>query len=188
MEEELDLLDLFLAFWKKKIWIFLAVILGLCFGFVYTKFIITPQYKSSVTLILSRPENSSSGYSSNDAITQSDITLNQKLISTYSEILKSKRVGKAVIDKLGLNMPYGELKNGVSVNSVKDTDVIKVSVVTENAELSRDIITEMVDVFRSEVDRVYGIKNVSIIDEAEIERTPINVNYIKNMILFEFII
>ena len=45
----------------------------------------------------------------------------------------------------------------------------------------------MVNVFRSEVDRVYGIKNVSIIDEAEVENTPINVNYIKNMILFAFI-
>ena len=36
----------------------------------------------------------------------------------------------------------------------------------------------MIDIFKSEVDRIYGIKNVSIIDEAEVDETPINVNYI----------
>ena len=186
MEEELDLFELFITFWKKKYWIILAVIVGIILAVVYTKFIITPKYMSSVTLILSKPENTTS-FTTNDAITQSDITLNQKLISTYSEILKSKRVGKTVLDNLKVDMDYNELKEGVSVNSVKDTDVIKVSVTTYDAELSKVIVSEMVKVFTDEVDRIYSIKNVSIVDEAEIDLKPVNVSLLKNIVIFALI-
>ena len=82
MNEELDLLELFYAFWKKKIWFIIAVVLGAVLGFVYTEFIIVPKYTSSVTLILSKPTNATSSIldaGNEAAITQSDIQLNQKL-------------------------------------------------------------------------------------------------------------
>ena len=84
-------------------------------------------------------------------------------------------------------MTYNELKDGVSVSSVKDTDVIKVSVTTDNARKSQDIVTEMIEVFTEEVDRIYSIKNVSIIDEAELNKTPVNVSYVKNVIIFSLV-
>ena len=186
MEEEIDLYDLLMNFWKKKLWLIVAVLIGAIAAVIYTALIITPKYTSSITLILSKPENTTS-FTANDAITQSDITLNQKLISTYGEILKSRRIGNAVINKLNLDMTYNELKDGVSVSSVKDTDVIKVSVTTDNAKKSQDIVTEMIEVFTEEVDRIYSIKNVSIIDEAELNKTPVNVSYVKNVIIFSLV-
>ncbi|MBR3280604.1 MAG: hypothetical protein IKI57_01985 [Clostridia bacterium] len=186
MEEEIDLYDLLMNFWKKKLWLIVAILIGIIAAFIYTALIITPKYTSSITLILSKPENTTS-FTTNDAITQSDITLNQKLISTYGEILKSRRVGNAVINKLNLDMTYNELKEGVSVSSVKDTDVIKVSVTTDNAKKSQDIVTEMIEVFTEEVDRIYSIKNVSIIDEAELNKVPVNVSYVKNIIIFSLV-
>ena len=54
MDEELDFLDLFFAFWKKRIWLILAIIIGLGTGYAYTKYAVTPKYTSSVTLILAK--------------------------------------------------------------------------------------------------------------------------------------
>ena len=53
------------------------------------------MYSSYTTVVLAQQANS------NSAITQSDITVNQKLVSTYSEIVKSKLVLQQTIDQLG---------------------------------------------------------------------------------------
>ncbi|MBQ9280428.1 MAG: hypothetical protein IJ215_05250 [Clostridia bacterium] len=189
MDEELDLLDLFFAFWKKKLWLFAAVIVGAVLGFVYTRYIVVPQYTSSVTMILAKASNGSteSSVDSEDAITQSDITLNQKLISTYGEIMKSRRVANTVIENLHLDMTYNQIKNCVSVSSVKDTDVIKLSITTLDPELSAKIAENMTNVFTEEVDRIYNIKNISIIDNAEVDRKPVNISYSKNVVIFALI-
>lgn len=188
MDEELDLLDLFFAFWKKRVWLILAVIIGACAGYAYTKYAVTPKYTSSVTLILAKSAEEKINTTEIDAttgtITQSDIALNQKLISTYGEILSSKRVANIVIKNLGLNMTYEQIKKGINVSSVKDTDVIKLSITTEDPSISAQIADEMTDVFKDEVDRIYNIKNISIIDSAEVDRRPVNVSYTKNMVIF----
>lgn len=191
MDEELDLLELFYVFWKKKIWLIIAVIWGAAMGVVYTRYMVEPKYSSSVTLILSKPttEVATDIYNTPEGgITQSDIILNQNLISTYREIMESRRVSKAVIEKLSLNMSYAEFKKCINVSSVKDTDVIKLSITTTEPELSAKIATEMINVFSEEVVKIYNIKNVSIIDEAEVNRNPVNVNYTKNAVIFAMVL
>ena len=191
MDEELDLLELFYVFWKKKIWLIIAVIWGAAMGVVYTRYMVEPKYSSSVTLILSKPttEVATDIYNTPEGgITQSDIMLNQNLISTYREIMESRKVSKAVIEKLSLNMSYAEFKKCINVSSVKDTDVIKLSITTTEPELSAKIATEMINVFSEEVVKIYNIKNVSIIDEAEVNRNPVNVNYAKNAVIFAMVL
>lgn len=191
MDEELDLLELFYVFWKKKIWLIIAVIWGAAMGVVYTRYMVEPKYSSSVTLILSKPttEVATDIYNTPEGgITQSDIILNQNLISTYREIMESRRVSKAVIEKLSLNMSYAEFKKCINVSSVKDTDVIKLSITTTEPELSAKIATEMINVFSEEVVKIYNIKNVSIIDEAEVNRNPVNVNYTRNAVIFAMVL
>lgn len=189
MEEELDLLDLFFAFWKKRLWLVIAVALGAILGFVYTKYMVVPKYTSSVTLILAKSSENSSGTSvdSSGAITQSDITLNQKLISTYGEIMKSRRVAYTVIENLNLSMTYEQIKNCIAVSFVKDSDVIKLSITTKDPELSAKIANKMTDAFTEEVNRIYNIQNVSIIDSAEVNRHPVNISYAKNTIIFALV-
>ena len=189
MDEELDLLDLFFTFWKRRFWLIAALMIGAIAGFLYTSFIVTPEYRSSVTMILAKASNgnleSTSTY--DETITQSDISLNQKLIATYGEIMKSRRVGNAVIENLNLDMSYNQLKSGISVTSVKDTDVIKLTITTGDPALSAKIAQEMTKVFTSEVDRIYNIKNISIIDNPEIDTNPVNISYGKNIIIFAII-
>ena len=185
MNEEIDLLDLFFAFWKRRVWLIVAVIVGAVLGFAYTRYFVTPKYTSSVTLILGKALNGSSEATS-DAITQSDISLNQKLISTYGEIMKSRKVINQVINNLNLKMTYSQIYGGVKVSSVKDSDVIKLSITTEDPELSAKIADEMTLVFTAEVKNIYNIQNVSVIDVAEVNKAPVNISYPKNTLVFAF--
>lgn len=190
MEEELDLLDLFFAFWKKKFWFIVAIIIGILLGVIYTKHIVTPKYTSFATLLLAKNANVTEGavdVITGEAITQSDITLNQKLISTYGEIMKSRRVSNTVIENLDLDMSYEEIIKCVNVSAVKDTDVIKLSITTEDPILSAKIANEMTKVFTSEIGELYNIQNISVIDEAEVDDEPINVSYAKNIVIFAVI-
>ena len=187
MNEELDLLDLFYAFWKKRIWLILAIIIGIIAGFVYTKYMVVPEYSSSVRIVLAKDSGDTSRTISNDtynSITQTDITLNQKLISTYNEIIKSKRTCNKVIENLGIDLTYSELIKCIDVSSVKDTEIILLKITTKNAELSEKIATELTSVFRDTVSEIYNIKNIIILDEAEVNNNPVNVSYVKNISIF----
>lgn len=182
--EELDLKELLMLFWNKKVKILLIVAIFIAIGIIYTIGFVTPMYTSSTTLILTTSENSSQ---STSTITTTDITLNSKLVSTYSELVRSKKVIRQVISNLGIDIDEGELKNNITVSSVKDTELIEISVTNEYAANSSKIANEIAKVFAKEVSGTYNINNVQVWDEAEISNTPSNVNHLKDIIIFAFI-
>ena len=101
--EDIDLKELFMIFWNKKIQIILFIILFAIIGGIYTIGFIKPMYTASTTLVLA----TSSGENTQDAtnsITTTDVTLNSKLVSTYSELVKSKKVLRKVISNLNIDV------------------------------------------------------------------------------------
>ena len=132
--EELDLKQLFNIFWSKKVQIILIVLIFIVLGVIYTIGFTTPMYSSSTTLLLAGSE--SSGGETTNSITTTDITLNSKLVSTYSVLVRSKDVLSQVISNLGMDISWESLRNNVKVSSVEDTEVIEISVTTNNAENS----------------------------------------------------
>lgn len=178
--EEINLKDLWGYFINNLFVIIVLTLLGAILGAVYTLWYQTPMYKSSTTLVLTRSTNDKS---ENDAITSSDITLNQKLVSTYSEIIKSRRILDKVIDNLNLNTIYEDLYKKVTVTNVSDTELIKISVIDESRDKAREIANEVSDVFSDEIQKIYKIQNISIIDYGQLESTPYNVNLVKLIII-----
>ena len=69
-------------------------------------------------------------------------------------------------------------------SSVKDSDVIKLSITTTDPERSAKIADEMTRVFAQEIASFYNIQNVFVIDGAEVNRRPVNISYSKNVIIF----
>ena len=183
--EELDLKDLFNIFWHKKVHIILIVLIFIVLGVIYTVGFTTPMYTSSTTLLLAGSE--SGGEETTNSITTTDITLNSKLVSTYSVLVKSKDVLDQVINNLGMDISWESLKNNVKVSAVEDTEVIEISVTTKNTEDSAKIANEIAKVFTEKVAEIYNINNVHVVDEAEVEYIPSNINHKKDVIIFAFI-
>lgn len=181
--EELDLRELLMLFWNKKIQIILIVAIFIAIGIIYTIGFVTPEYTSSTTLLLATTEKDST----TSTITTTDLNLNSKLVSTYSELLKSQSVLRQVITNLGIDIKEEELKDQIEVTSVSNTEIIKISVTNQNAINAEKIANETAKVFTEKVGEIYNINNVYVVDVAEIENEPSNINHTKDVVIFAFI-
>ena len=182
--EEIDLKEFVMLFWDRKVSIILITIIFMLIGIIYSVGFVTPKYTSSTTLLLATSESANS---KTNTITTSDITLNSKLVSTYSELVKSKNVTRQVISNLGIDETEDELRNSITVSSVKDTELIKISVTDKNATNAYNIANEIAKVFTQKVSEIYNINNVQVLDQAEISTTPSNINHAKDVIMFTFV-
>lgn len=182
--EELDLKELFEIFWQKKVYVALIVAIFFVIGVTYTFAFVEPKYSASTTLALAQSSTSSA---TENAITTTDITINSKLVSTYSELVKSKMVLRQVKTNLNMDIDEEVIKNNIKVSSVKDTELIEITVTTENAKKSAKVANEVAKVFTEKIKEIYNIDNVQVIDEAEIDEIPSNINHKKDIIVFIFI-
>ncbi len=186
--EELDLKELFEMFWNKKVQIILIVAIFVVIGIIYTIGFVTPVYTSTTTLVLAgQTSDNTATNTTSDTITSTDLTLNSKLVGTYSELVTSDKVVRRVISNLGIDVNVEELKKNISVTSVEDTELIEISVTNENPTYAMQIANETVELFKEQVAEIYNINNVHVVDAAEEEKVPSNVNHTKDVILFAFI-
>lgn len=178
--EELDLKELFEHF-KSKILLITLITCAVCFlGSLYSFFIQKPVYTSSTTLVLT----GISSDNNNTGITTNDITINSKLVSTYREIVKSRKVLEQVIEDLNLETTVEELAGGLGVTSVNETEIIKISVTDRDSKKARDIANSLAKIFSSEIMEIYNVSNVSILDKANLPTVASNISVTKQLILY----
>lgn len=183
--EEIDIKEIFYFIFKKKMFVIFLTIIGIVAGILYTKYLVTPMYSSVTTVVLSKPTNTTDLYNTNEeGITQNDVTLNSKLVSTYSEIMKSRAVAQEVKDTLGLDISEESLMSNISVSAKDDTEMLKIQVLNENPKIAADVANTLSNVFKGKVKEIYNIENVTIIDKAIPSNSPNNINYVKNAGLF----
>lgn len=181
--EEINLKELFNYFLSKIAIIIVTFAVVLLVGGIYSLCLKTPRYSSSTTLILVSGENDKK----EDSITQEDISLNQKLIATYRQIIKSRRVLNQVIENLDLDCKYEELTDNISVTTDADTELIRITVNDTDPENARLIADEIATVFSNEIVEIYSIKNISIIDRAILNTKPYNMNFVKEVIIYSLV-
>jgi len=178
--EEIDIKEIFNVLWNKIAYIILFTILFSVIGGYYTYFLLKPDYRASTTLVLVKTEEGTES----QALTQADINLNQKLVSTYSEIIKSKKVAKQVIEELELDMTEGEFAKNITVAAVKNTELINLTVKNSAPEMSVNIANKISEVFSKEISEIYKMQNIVTIDEAELPTGPFNINHKKDIAIF----
>ncbi len=185
--EELDLKQLINIFWNKRGQILIIVLIFLIIGSMYSFLYVKPEYKSYTTILLTKVQNENEETITTEKITQTDLSLNQKLITTYSELIKSKNVLREVIKNLGINETEDVLKKKITVNLIDDTELIQITVVDDDAVLAKQIANEIAKVFSKKVAEIYNINNVYTVDAAEISEEPYNINHVKDILIFAVI-
>ena len=179
--EEIDLKNIFKIFWDRKIGIIIIILLCIIAGYIYTTFFTTPVYKATATAILTSNSEAEEGTT---AVTQSEVTLNNSLLSTYRGIATSDSVVSKVISNLGLNISAETLKSQITVTSATNTQIIQISAVNEDANLAARIANEIREVFTDRVAELYDMQNIKPLDDAKVPNIPSNINHTKDIIMF----
>ncbi len=174
--EEINLKEVYSYFKSRLLWMILAIVVIVIIGNVYTIVTRVPMYQSNTTIVL--VGESKKGYS------QTDSQLNQNLIGTYSEIITSRKVLQQVIDNLKLKMTVDELSQNITTSSVEDTEIIRITVNNEKKKMAVKIADEVASVFSEEIQDIYNLENVAIIDKAEEADAPYNINYVKDNVIY----
>lgn len=180
--EEIDLKELFDIFWKKKIPMLIILLAFIVLGMIYTMKFTIPMYRSSTTLVLTSSADET--VNTNIRITATDLTINSKLVATYSELVKSKDILREVTDNLGIQVDEQRLRNHISVNAIEDTELIKITVEDTNPSDATKIANEIAKVFTNKVRQIYNIDNIQIVDEAYEPTEPSNIHHVKDGIIF----
>lgn len=161
---EIDFLQI-LEIVKKNIIIFVSICIFTCaLGFAYGRFYLPETYSATAKIIIVKDETNMS--SSN--VTSADISFSQKLAATYKQILMSEAISDEVLDNLGLSIGSGGYKNMVSVNAADNTEIMNISVTSNDPELCARMANEIVDVFVSKIYDIMEIQNVSILNRAKV--------------------
>lgn len=185
--EELDLKELFSMFWNKKAEILFITLVIMVIGVAYSYFLVTPVYTAKTDLVLVQ-SSSSVSQTGDSTITTADITMNSKLVSTYSEIIKKNTVLGQVASNLNISDEKIEnLKNNISVKSVSDTEIIEIIVKDVDPNFATEVANEIAKVFSEKIIEIFNISNIYLLDRAEAPTQPSNVNHVKDIAIFVFI-
>lgn len=184
--EEIDLKELIEMFLEKKFLIIFVVLLFAVLGAVYTNNFITPMYESSTSLVLVQTGSEKSATENSESITTTDLTLNSKLINAYKVIANSKIVASTVINNLKLDMEIEELQEVISVNSNSEAE-LEITVKHTDREIACKIANELANVFKDKVTEIYKVENLYVLDVAETQYEPCNINLGKNVVIFAFV-
>ena len=172
--ETVDLLEVLNAVRQHLLAVILTTVILAGVGFGVSKFLITPQYEASALMIVNTRQDTSA------TVTSDQINSATKLVSTYSIILKSDTVLNQVIENLGLNMDYQQLANRVTVSAVDDTQVMKVTVTSDNPEWARQVCEQITQISPDVILEAVEAGSVKVISKASISPEPVSPNVSRN--------
>ena len=179
--EEIELKELLWYYLKKIPIIILTIILAILLGYLYMEYYQVPMYQGKTTIILIQKNDN---ISNDMGDTENQLNVNEKLVATYSEIIKSRRVLEQVIDELDLDLTYEELHGKISVSAVNNTEIIKITVNDADGIKAKNIANITANYFAKEIVDLYNMNNVDILDEAIEANKPYNINIIKQVIIY----
>lgn len=170
MLEEISLREIFFILRKHLKLIVLMLTFSVAVSSGVTFLILDKEYSAFTTLMVGKPKD----YINENKIEYNELLLNQKLVSTYGELIKTRVVSEKVISNLGLSMGYNTFRNKVNVSLVKDTEIIGITVTDNDPVLAAEIANETASVFMDVVQEIMKVENVQVIDKAQPSDTPIS--------------
>ena len=181
---EIDLLEI-LRIIREKFFLFFAIVLVFCsIAFCITKFLLKEEFTAEAKMIIVQKSDSASAQQS---YTYSDVQLSQKLASTYSQIIMSEAISDEVINRMNLYELYEidseEYSKIVKVKSADNTEVMNVTVTTNDPKLSSDIANMICAVFEEKIYDIMQIENVTTLSEAKIPQKKSGPSTAKNVLI-----
>jgi len=155
----IDLAELFGALMQRRGLILLATIVFGILGFLYAAFIATPLYSASAMMIVNSGER-------NDYVTQDQLNSAATLVDTYSVIITSDTVLDDVITNLGMEDTFASEVRGISVASVNETQIMRITVTATDPQIALDVCEEITNVSPDVIVKTVKAGSVELVSRA----------------------
>lgn len=167
--EEISLLEIYYIV-KKRIGLIIALLIfAVLVSGLVSYYVLDEVYEASTTLMVGKPKD----YLENNKIEYNELLINQRLVSTYGELVKTRKVADRVVSNIDLPYSSSVLREKLRVSLVKDTEIIRIAVTDQDPELAATIANETAQVFMESVKDIMRVENVQVIDLAQAPTSPI---------------
>ncbi|AIF53706.1 GumC family protein [Pelosinus sp. UFO1] len=150
-ETTIDLKDIIKTI-KKRRGMIIKVFLGMVTLAVIISFLIPPTYEAETNLRIKQPKGLANSLLGD--LPMGNMGATKQLMSTYAEILKSRTVVQAVIDKVFADekdeekIPnYDQMLKRITTQPVKDTEILKIKVTGRSPDEAELLANTLVDTF-----------------------------------------
>lgn len=169
MTNELDLKQYMMILRKRLVLILSFVIICSAAAAAYSVFLKDRMYEASTKIIV----NQTSSQLTTAQLDLNQINTNIRMIDTYKEIIKTP----AILDKVEEQYPElgftaEQLSRKIKVNSVNNTQVMTLVVQDVSYRQAAETVNAVSAVFQEEIQHIFKVENVSILNNADIEAQP----------------
>ena len=160
--------------WKN---IVLIVLFFLLISSIYNIFFINKEYEANVKIFIGKQKfkNITETYNNEE------INLYQRLITTYSEVIKSKKLINESIKGSKMNYLQDKYKNinydllmkNLTINPIANTQIIEIKYKSLNPQQSYDLLYSITENFISYSKELYPNVNITILEQVHVNLKPL---------------
>ncbi|NQJ20130.1 capsular biosynthesis protein CpsC [Streptococcus suis] len=170
---EIDVLSLLKTLWSKKFLIIITALFGAGLAFVYSSFLVTPQFDSTTRIyVVSQNVEAGSG------LTNQELQAGTYLVKDYKEIILSQDVLSRVKTELGL---VEDISAKITVNIPVDTRIVSITVRDADPNESARIANSLRTVAAQKIIEVTKVSDVTTLEEAVPAEQPSTPNTKRNI-------
>ena len=176
-EEYINISEILYAL-KKRYKIIIAITLAFTIiAALVSFFVIKPKYEVTTKLFIGKEQSKTQDFNSND------ITMYQKLLSTYAEVVTTNDLVEKAIEKGKIDETVKDVKEGLKVTPRADTQILEISYTGTNKEEAVDIVENITDQFIKESKKLIPNGNIKIIQKAKMPEKPVSPNKKLNILI-----
>ena len=139
---------------------------------IITFFFIPPEYEASTKVYIGKErfKNVSTTY------TNEEINMYQRLIKTYSELVKTKDLVRKSISNVGQDISVNEVLSKLQAISIADTQILQIKYASDSREEAYDMVYGITEEFMKLSKKLYPKGNVHIIQQPIVPEVPVGPN------------
>ncbi len=176
----IDLIHIVKVLWKKAWAIILAGLIAASIGLGLAAFIIPPTYASSILLYVN---NTTAHSNTSTSISTSDIAASQSLVKTYGEILNNRTTLEKVIELAEVDYTYEDLSEMIAAAPSNNTEVMKVTVKSENPYVSARIANCIAEVLPDRISEIITGASMKVVETAIPELEKVGPSVLKYTVI-----
>lgn len=176
-EKEIDLTELFKSILKKWKMIVCVTLLCTIVSAVLSFFVITPKYEVSTKLFIGKEatDTKDQNYNTND------VTMYQKLLKTYAQMIQTNDLISKAISNKGLNLKSETVLKKLKVVPSDDTQVLEIAYTDTDKYVAKNLVDAITNEFIKQSQDLIPNGKVQVIESVKLPLNPVSPNKVKNI-------